>query len=361
MRNLKLGIYFICRLLGLFRAVNWLTRDRLRILCYHGIALLDEAQFRPRLFITLEQFERRLRTIRNYGFKVTTLTDAIERLYSGNLPNNSAVITVDDGFHSFHRLAVPCLERAAMPATVYVTSYYVQKGTPVFRLVVQYMFWKTRKRALSLNGVAWTSARVVDLADAAAADRAMWECIDFGERHCTEPQRCEICREVGVLLETPYDDIVSSRTLHLMTPEELSSLPACHIDVALHTHRHNFPADDRMKAAHEISENRDELGRWVTNVVPHFCYPSGQWHQHQWAWLDAMEIESSATCVPGLNSARTPRHALRRLLDAESIHQLEFEAALSGFADLWRGLRSSVQRLTLRPATERGSTGKLVH
>lgn len=341
MRKAKLLLFFLCRTLGLFRLARWLTRDRLKILCYHGFALNDEAEFRPKLFIKPERFEERLATIRRYGFQVLPLGEAVERLYSGTLPANPLVVTIDDGFHSVYRLAAPRLQQYGFPATLYLTTYYVEHPNPIFRLVIQYMFWKTRRKTLELKNVPWTPDGVIDLSVAAQKEKAMLDCIRHGESRCTEDMRCALSLQLGALLDVPYEDIVRSRILHLMTPEELQTLADAKIDVELHTHRHVFPIDNQEMAQREIVDNRAAIQRLLGREASHFCYPSGLWEECQWPWLDALNVKSSTTCRPGLNSGKTPRHALRRFLDGENIHSLEFEAALSGFSDLLRRNRSN--------------------
>lgn len=343
---MKLLLLFVCRSIGLFRVAQWLTRDKLKILCYHGFALADEAKFRPKMFIEADLFEQRLATIRRYGMQVLPLDEAIEKLYGRALPKNTITITVDDGLHSVRKLAVPRLQRYGLPATVYVTTYYVEHPNPVFRLAVQYMFWKTRKSELVFNNVPWSTAKAIDLSDPAQKDRATWDCIHYGEREGTEENRVALCEQLGNLLEVPYADIVRARILHLMTPDELRSLAAANVSVELHTHRHVFPADDPTRAQREIVDNRAAFKRWLNVDTHHFCYPSGVYEERQWGWLDALDVRSSTTCNPGLNSPETPRHGLRRFLDGQNIHQLEFEAALTGFADLLRALRGA-------PATAR--------
>ncbi len=337
MRSAKLTLLFACKLVGLFYLARRLTRNRLKILCYHGFELQDESAFRPKLFIKPARFERRLRTIKRLGFNVLSLDEAIERLYSGMLPEDALVITVDDGFHSFSHIAVPCLKRYGFPATVYVTTYYVQNKNPIFGLVVQYMFWKTRRREVTLRGVCWSSHdRNVNLVEPADAADAMWTCINYGEQRCSEVQRRQICEQLGALLEVPYADILQARILQLMSPEELGALSSADVSVELHTHRHTFSGDDPIAAEREIADNRAALQQWLPGERRHFCYPSGLWEERQWDWLDHMRVKSSTTCIPGLNSRETPHHALKRFLDGDNIHHLEFEAALSGFSDLMR-------------------------
>ena len=338
MRKVKLSFFLICKTLGLFSVARRLTRRQLKILCYHGFEVADECSFRPKLFIKAAQFEQRLATIRRLGMRVATLDQSVEQLYQGALPDDTVVITVDDGFHSTHGLALPLLRKYGCPATVYVTTYYVENCAPIFRLVVQYMFYRSIASQLVLKNVCWAQDRVVNLTDADEAEKAMWDCIDYGERSCTEQERHAISEALGGLLNTPYRDIADSKMFHLMSAEQLRELAADGVSVGLHTQRHTFSTEDRAQAVREIADNRDALKRCGVDSIDHFCYPSGVFASRQGEWLDAIGVKSSTTCLPGLNTPATPRHAMHRFLDGDNIHPLEFEAALSGFSDVLRGL-----------------------
>ena len=336
MRNVKLRFFFLCKIFGLFRVARWLTRRELKILCYHGFEVNDECSFRPKLFIKAAQFEQRLSTIKRSGMRVGTLDQSVDQLYQGELPDNTVVITVDDGFHSTHHLAAPLLRKYGFPATVYVTTYYVEHAVPVFRLIVQYMFYRSTASQLTLKNVSWAQDGVIDLTNPDDAERVMSECIEYGERNCTEQERQAICETLGAQLNLSFRDISASRMFHLMTAEQLRSLSLDGISIGLHTHRHGFSTDDQDQAVREIADNRAALKRCGVDAVEHFCYPSGVFAPRQGEWLDAMGVKSSTTCLSGLNTTATPRHAMHRFLDGDNIHPLEFEAALSGFSDVLR-------------------------
>lgn len=338
MRKVKLSFFFLCKLFGLFSVARWLTRRELKILCYHGFAVADECSFRPKLFIKAAEFEQRLATIKRFGMRVGTLDQSVDQLYRGELPDHTVVITVDDGFHSTHHLAAPLLHKYGFPATVYVTTYYVEHPVPVFRLIVQYMFYRSTASQLTLKNVGWAPDGVVDLSKPAEAERVMSECIEHGERNCTEQERRAICETLGDLLNLSFRDISESKMFHLMTPEQLRGLGADGVSIGLHTHRHGFSTDDQDQAVREIGDNRAALKRCGVDAIEHFCYPSGVFEPRQGEWLEAMGVKSSTTCLPGLNTPATPRHAMRRFLDGDNIHPLEFEAALSGFSDVLRRL-----------------------
>jgi peptidoglycan/xylan/chitin deacetylase (PgdA/CDA1 family) len=333
MRKLKLAFLLAARSFGLFRLARQLTRHKLRILCYHGFELESEAQFRPKLFISRAAFARRLATIRKAGYNVLPLRQAVERLYHGSLPLDPVVITIDDGFHSVISVALPLLKRYGLPATVYVTSYYVQRNHPVFRLVVQYMFWKTDRDHLELRNLLPGREQTIDLTIKEQAQSAMAAIIEHGETDCSEDQRRALSVRLGDALGVSYAKIEDSRILTLMSPQEIAEIALGNIDIQLHTHRHRFPSD-RQVARREIMQNRLYLEQLVGGEKNHFCYPSGKWDSRQWPWLDELGIKSSTTCLSGLNDRHTPRHGLKRFLDGGDIHQLEFEAGLSGFSEL---------------------------
>ena len=151
---LKRAFYRGCKLLGLFALARRLTRRSLRIITYHGFAIADEYLFSPRTFIRPETFERRMELLARKKFPVLDLGEALDRLDRGDLPPCAAAITIDDGFYGTYAAAVPVLARHAFPATLYVTTYYMKKGDPVFGLSVQYLLWKTRAREFDARDLA---------------------------------------------------------------------------------------------------------------------------------------------------------------------------------------------------------------
>src|SRR5260370_5278983 len=149
--NLKQAFLGMSKYLGLFHLARYLTRRQLRILCYHGIPVDKEIDFRQMLCVHPRTLEQRLEYIAKHGFIVLQLEDAVEGLRNGTLPPSAVVITIDDGFYGTYKHAVPLLQRYRMPATLYVTTYYAQKQNPIFRLAVQYIYWAARGRHFDLS------------------------------------------------------------------------------------------------------------------------------------------------------------------------------------------------------------------
>jgi peptidoglycan/xylan/chitin deacetylase (PgdA/CDA1 family) len=304
----------------------------LRILCYHGISLADGSAWKPMLFMRSETFEARLAILQRMGLPVLPLDDALERLYQGTLPDNAVAITIDDGFAATFEQAVPALRRRQLPATIYVTSYYVEKEQPIFELVVRYIQWKMGSSTLvDLRQLGIDPAR-----DAAALDGAVLEeIIAHGKRLPAESDRESLSRALAAQVGFDYPALVDSRLLALARPSQVAQAAHDGIDIQLHTRRHRFPVVEGVAKA-EIEDNRRDLQQMVDAPLEHFCYPSGHWHPSQWPWLEELGVKSATTCESGLNFADTPRFALKRFLDSEALSDLEFEAELSGFSEVLR-------------------------
>jgi peptidoglycan/xylan/chitin deacetylase (PgdA/CDA1 family) len=246
------------------------------------------------------------------------------------------VIVIDDGFFSVLDKAAPLLHKQGFPATLYVTSYYVTRETPVFRLAIQYLFWKTEHSSFEPPDRPWSSAKAVDLRDTRAAHQATWQIIDYGEAHCNEDQRRKICAEVATALGLDFEVISSTRGLSLLTPDELCRLEEFGIDVQLHTHRHIFPANNPEQARSELRDNRAVLEKVLGRRLEHFCYPSGVWANKLLPLLAEEGIVSATTCQSGMNDQTTNPLALYRILDQNNMHAIEIEAELTGFCELLR-------------------------
>jgi len=328
------------RACGLFALARRLTASRLRILCYHGIALGDEAEFQPMLFMRAETFADRLDRLAAGGYPVLPLGAAIERLRSGRLPPAAVAVTIDDGWYGTALRMAPALAGHGFPATLYVATYYLEKQTQVFNVAAAYALWKARSSRVDLAAVddrLEGDFALVDAGQRAEAARRLRELADA--LPCAETRQALLARLYAVL-GLDFESVRNRRMFSFMTSEEAAELPSKGIELQIHTHRHRFPADDAAALAAEIEDNRRALSRCAAGPFEHLCYPSGEYSRRAFPQLEALGIASATTTNPGLNTPSTPRLELRRFLDSETWPAIRFEAEISGFLDLLRGLRS---------------------
>ena len=344
--RLKQSLYAGARAAGLFQLSRLLTRDALRIVCWHGTSLADENRVFPGLFLTPDDLERRLLALHRYP--VLPLEEAVRRLRIGTLPPAAVALTIDDGFHGSLRHAWPALQRHGFPATLYATTYHVALGTPVFRLLVQWAFHQSRAPALDLSQIGVGMVGALRMTPGPARTEAMWRLIRHAEERMTEPERQALADRVAAALEVDLGPVRAGRWLSLASAEELRVAAREGLDLELHTHRHRFPAA-RELALRELADNRAVLEPVAGRTPRHFCYPSGYHRPEHLPWLEEAQVESATTCEPGMNRRSTSLLLLRRFLDSSETSQLEFEAELAGFSELLRQVRTLAERLRGRP------------
>lgn len=321
------GAFHLCR------DSAW-RRNRLLILCYHGVSMDDEHEWDPHLFVSPEHFEARLRMLAEGGYTVLPFGEAVARLYAGTLPSRSVSITFDDGFVDFQERALPLLERYGFPATVYLTTYYSEFNRPVFTVFCRYLLWKARRGEVDTRAVTGEPGRW-DLRTDAGRGRAFRQLYDWSEAQGhSGAQKDELLRRLAVALDVDYDALVRRRLLHLMTPDEVRALGQRGVDFQLHTHRHHCPRD-RTLFLREIDDNRDRMRALLEREPAHFCYPSGIYRHEFLPWLAEARVASATIGEARLATPGTNPFLLPRLIDTTFVSPLEFEGWLTGVSSLF--------------------------
>jgi peptidoglycan/xylan/chitin deacetylase (PgdA/CDA1 family) len=316
---------------GVFRLVQnskW-RQQRLLILCYHGIALEDEDQWRPFLYISPQQLERRLNILRDGGYNILPLGEALKRLQERDLPPRSVALTFDDGTYDFYASAYPLLKRFGFPVTVYLTTYYSELQLPVFSLICSYMLWKARDLNLVNLGDFGAEREVtlgsVDQREGAVSRIAQW----VDRQNFSGKQKDKVAADIATRLGIDYPVLRAKRVLQLMNRDEVKQLAAEGVDFQLHTHRHRLPLQEDL-FRREILDNRAHLAPMIGGGQRHFCYPSGAYRPEFLEWLSREEIFSATTCDTGFATNESNPLLLPRFVDTSGRTDLEFESWVNG-------------------------------
>lgn len=340
-------LLYVLRLLGLFRLSRWLTRNQLRILCYHGISFQDEHEFNSGVFMREETFLRRMRLVKKLRLPVLGLEEAVQKFSAGQLPPLATVITIDDGWYGTYAHMHPVLRELELPATLYVATAFVESNFQVYNVAIAYVLWRNRDKVLSAGSVrADALSKDYDLSILTQRRKAERELIRFGFGYSDFVERQALWREVCEALDENWEEIENERRLAFVNKEELQQMMADGLDIQLHTHGHSFPSDDREEARREVVLNREYLNTLAAGEYRHFCYPSGEYEVEQIDDLRDLNVVSATTTKGGLNRNDTSVYELRRLIDLDKTSDLEFEARISGVLDLLQRAKGVIRKLT---------------
>jgi hypothetical protein len=242
--RIKQGALRALRSAGVFRlaARSKARRERLLILCYHGISLRDEEQWEGLLYISPGLFRRRLEILRRFGARVLPLDEAVRRLREHSLPPRSVVLTFDDGFYDFHRRALPLLKEFGYPCTLYLTTHYCRYRFPIFNLAVPYLLWKSGRQTMDLSRFGGTAeVRTGSYEERLAATRMI---VAFAEKNGMDTAaKNDLAAAIAEAAGIDYGEVLKSRILQIMSPEEAAETHAAGVDLELH----NAPAPDAAR------------------------------------------------------------------------------------------------------------------
>jgi peptidoglycan/xylan/chitin deacetylase (PgdA/CDA1 family) len=161
----------IAERLGVVRRLRGLHDRRspaLTILAYHRVMPTDALESYPfdqeLISATPGQFDSQMRYLREH-LRPIALNDVITHVEHGTpLPPDSVAVTFDDGFADTYRYAFPVLQRYEIPATVFVSTGYVESGEPFWFELASYLVYRLPPQSLELQdgtclptGDSWTA------------------------------------------------------------------------------------------------------------------------------------------------------------------------------------------------------------
>lgn len=341
-KRASLGVFSTA---GAFKAVaasSWRDR-RLVILAYLGVSLDDEHDWDAVSYLSPEQFENRLETLKRTRCAVLPLREALDRLHHGDLPPRSVALTFDGGNYDFFARAWPMLASWGYSATVFLTTYYCDFNRPIFDVACSYILWNASGRTDEIKGEPLGLTQNLDLRTAHSRSRAKELIIAVcREWRLDGEDKDHLLERLAYSCGVDYSALRRKRKLHLLAPDEVRTLAAAGIDFQLHSHRHRAPLD-RALFLKEIQDNRERIRELAGTEPEIFSYPNGSVRPEFLDWLPEAGVRHAVTCRPGPVTVESPAFLLPRFGDNGNLSTLEFESIVTGFA-------SWIPRVRSRPA-----------
>lgn len=123
MRKFFLTLFSVTIILVAFYFFWLVPKYTIPILAYHSIGYRDDNPF-----VSVENFAKQLRYIKEKGYDVITLDELAEGIKNKKIfKRNKVVITFDDGFKDNFQSAYPVLKKFSFPATIFLITDYIGK------------------------------------------------------------------------------------------------------------------------------------------------------------------------------------------------------------------------------------------
>jgi peptidoglycan/xylan/chitin deacetylase (PgdA/CDA1 family) len=252
--------------------INWMNRDRLLVLTYHGI--YDGPRKNgalPETFVHIQNMAKQLNFIKK-RYRVIDAEELVTSLDTRyRLPPHAALITFDDGYESFYRLAYPALKSLGIRAIVFISSEYVEYRKPFWFDLV----WLFLKHS-SYEKIAWL-CKILGVKDRLLARSELSSlCLERMKRMQPEP-RDAIMSEISEMMSTKSSTFFSLKQLfYAMSGEQLKKLATSGTSFGGHTHSHSIlSALPASLAKKEVVQNKKSLETIINIPCELFAYPNG--------------------------------------------------------------------------------------
>jgi len=223
--------------------------------------------------ITPDALRDSLTFLRRNDYALIPLSEMLEKLRSGApLPRFSIAFTVDDGYADFIDTALPVFTEFDCPATVFLTTGFLDNTTWLWWDKLQYAFLRTSRRSCLYE----SEGLKVELAFGSRDERIL-SADRFAEtlKRVPDETKHRIISEIADVLEVE----LPTRCPPEYRPMSWDDVRACErhgINFGPHTVTHPILSqvtDD--VARYEIAESWKRVRQETAAAVPVFCYPNG--------------------------------------------------------------------------------------
>ena len=212
--------------------------------------------------IAQADFARCMRVVKRF-FNVIPLRVAVEHLKSHSLPPRAVAISFDDGYADNALFAAPVLAALDLPATIFVTTGFLDGGRMWNDTVIE-VIRRSKGKVLDVDELGPLPI---------GSDSEKLQTISRVLKHFKHKPFDQREQRVNELMATSYslpDDL-------MLTTEQLQGLRTSEIDVGAHTVGHpilqNLSGD---AVENEIVTGKNRLERILGQEVDLFAYPNGK-------------------------------------------------------------------------------------
>jgi peptidoglycan/xylan/chitin deacetylase (PgdA/CDA1 family) len=286
------------------RAVRGTRTSRLLILIYHRVQAVQDPMFPGE--VTADTFDWQMALLRRHCAPVT-LADGCALLRDGRLPDRAVAVTFDDGYADNAAIALPILQRHAIPATFFVSPGFLDGGLMWNDAIIESV---RRSSCTSLDLRVVGGERTMSLGSQDTRG-AVAELIIRSLKHLPQAERGARVSALQQLagVEAPTD--------LMMTSEQVRQLAAAGMDIGAHTMTHPILRTlDDAAARNEIERSRHQLERIIGRRVATFAYPNGRpeedYTQRDRELVAGLGFELAVSTRPGVATRDSDRFQLPR-------------------------------------------------
>jgi peptidoglycan/xylan/chitin deacetylase (PgdA/CDA1 family) len=242
---------------------RWRKRRGAIILYGHRVAS-EDLGYMPGL--PPEHFDDQLAYVTRH-FEVIPLSELLSCFEERRpIPQQSVVLTFDDGFRDNYEAALPLLEKHRVPATIFAVTGSLSRGDLPWSQRLAYLCRHTEEAEIAAP---WDHGSTLPLSSPSERRAAYSALKTRVGRMAREERERHLASLAGALR-------VAAPTDKMLTWDQARELVAAGVEIGAHTYSHALLAEmTDAEAEWEMRTSRDDIRRELGIERPAFCFPAG--------------------------------------------------------------------------------------
>ncbi|UCE66018.1 MAG: polysaccharide deacetylase family protein [Candidatus Zixiibacteriota bacterium] len=254
--------------LNIFRFFNRYTSNTATVFMMHNIKRENEDDGGHLSSETLRNY---FAYLKQHNYNVISLSDYIAALRGKKSISKTVVFTVDDGYRDFYFNAFPVFREYDFPATVFLTSDFIEKKIFLWWDLIEFIITETKSREIDLSFMGLDNFSLNGKND---RFRAI-DLIVGRLKKVPDEAKLEITERLTNRLKVDISDQPEGKYAPL-TWDEILEMHRCGIEFYPHTKTH--PIMTRINYEQkltELIESKNILEKKLNGNLDIFCYPNG--------------------------------------------------------------------------------------
>jgi len=261
--------------------------------------------------------------LKDNNYSVISLRDFIKALREEEDLYKTVVFTVDDGFEGFYHHAYPILREFDYPATVFLTSDFIEGKLFFWWNRIEYAVAETALNEIDLNDC---GIGVLPLTDSKKKEQAVYR-ITMMCKNLSHEERLSFVDRLASRLEIEYPARPGGKFAPL-TWQEIFEIDGDVIDFFPHTKTHPIMSQvSPEQQLVEVTESKTILEKKLNRTLDIFCYPNGgraDFNEDTIAALRKAGYTAAVTAISGFDSTNEENDMFR-------LHRLAIPPDLARF------------------------------
>ena len=200
------------------------------------------------------------------------------------IPNDSFVITFDDGWIDFCDTAYPILSRLKVPATAYLTTGFVSSKCSYWQERLNHLLLQVlsnKKMFLKKDNIISMpeiNLKLKDLISRSDDKPVIFKFIDYLKK-LTNDKILKTISDLEKILKEHSIKFSKGKNRFFANWNEINSIKETDISFGSHTVSHSILTNEQTNVVeHEICKSKEVIEKETGREILHFCYPDGSYN-----------------------------------------------------------------------------------